>query len=209
MHYLASVPKRETRGTAQKVHSPSAWCHHSCEQDSECGTPHPCAIQGCRRASNPPCPTSPPATLPQPFFRPRASCGHKGVTTAPLHPQWWCGKAHAVRNRWIGVGSFAGLPSLLDVYLTITSTQSDDGLKSITILAHPGSSSPLISPINTARTRRTILDLQFRALIIGRVNAGKTPILQRVRETTESPKIYQGGTRNKVSHGGPNFVPEV
>ena len=131
LHYLASVPKRETRGTAQKVHSPSAWCHHSCEQDSECGTPHPCTIQGCRRASNPPCPhfttCHPPATL----SRPRASCGHKGVTTAPLHPQWWCGKAHAVRNRWIGVGSFADLPSLLDVYLTITSTQSDDGLKSI------------------------------------------------------------------------------
>jgi GTPase SAR1 family protein len=77
------------------------------------------------------------------------------------------------------------------------------------ILAHPNSSSPLISPINTERTRRTVPDLQFRVLIIGRANAGKTSILQRVCETTESPKIYQGGTRKKVRHGGPNFDPEV
>ncbi|KAI9429323.1 hypothetical protein H4582DRAFT_2151539, partial [Lactarius indigo] len=34
---------------------------------------------------------------------------------------------------------------------------------------------------------------QFRVLIIGRANAGKTSILQRICETTESPVIYRGG----------------
>ena len=36
-------------------------------------------------------------------------------------------------------------------------------------------------------------DVRFRVLIIGRANAGKTSILQRVCDTTESPKIYRGG----------------
>jgi GTPase SAR1 family protein len=36
-------------------------------------------------------------------------------------------------------------------------------------------------------------DIRFRVLIIGRANAGKTSILQRVCDTTESPKIYRGG----------------
>lgn len=42
---------------------------------------------------------------------------------------------------------------------------------------------------------------QFRVLIIGRANAGKTSILQGVCETTESPEIYrldEGGTRHQV-----------
>ena len=35
---------------------------------------------------------------------------------------------------------------------------------------------------------------RFRVLIIGRANAGKTTILQRVCNTTEQPKIFnQGG----------------
>jgi hypothetical protein len=33
-------------------------------------------------------------------------------------------------------------------------------------------------------------DIKFRVLIIGRANAGKTSILQRVCDTTESPEIY-------------------
>jgi GTP-binding protein EngB required for normal cell division len=40
-------------------------------------------------------------------------------------------------------------------------------------------------------------NLKFRVLIIGRANAGKTSILQRVCDTTEGPKILrllsQGG----------------
>ena len=43
-------------------------------------------------------------------------------------------------------------------------------------------------------------DIKFRVLIVGRANAGKTSILQRVCETTESPKIYRvtNGTRQEV-----------
>jgi GTPase SAR1 family protein len=41
--------------------------------------------------------------------------------------------------------------------------------------------------------------IQFRVLIIGRANAGKTTILQRVCETTESPIIYRG--KEQVRHG--------
>ena len=43
--------------------------------------------------------------------------------------------------------------------------------------------------------------VRFRVLIIGRANAGKTSILQRVCDTTESPEIYRlgrGGTRHRV-----------
>ena len=42
---------------------------------------------------------------------------------------------------------------------------------------------------------------QFRVLIIGRANAGKTSILKRVCDTTESPKIYKidsQGQRSQV-----------
>ena len=49
--------------------------------------------------------------------------------------------------------------------------------------------------MGTERTRR-ISDLQFRVLVIaGRANAGEISILQleRVCETTESPKIYRVG----------------
>ena len=34
-------------------------------------------------------------------------------------------------------------------------------------------------------------NVKFRVLIIGRANAGKTTILQRVCDTTESPEIYR------------------
>jgi GTPase SAR1 family protein len=60
---------------------------------------------------------------------------------------------------------------------------------------------------SSEQTRRFIADLQFRVLVLGRANAGKTTILQRVCETTESPKIYREG--EEVRHGDPNFYPEV
>jgi len=44
-------------------------------------------------------------------------------------------------------------------------------------------------------------NVKFRVLIIGRANAGKTSILQRVCDTTESPKVYrvdQSGQRSQV-----------
>jgi GTPase SAR1 family protein len=65
--------------------------------------------------------------------------------------------------------------------------------------------------MRTKQTRQIISilrqDLRFRVLVIGSANAGKTSILQRVCETTESPKIYRGG--KEVRHGGPKFCPEV
>ena len=51
----------------------------------------------------------------------------------------------------------------------------------------------------TKQTRR-IPDVQFRVLVLGRANAGKTTILQRVCETTESPKIYRGGEEVRGPH---------
>ncbi|KAH9051503.1 hypothetical protein EDB87DRAFT_1571542 [Lactarius vividus] len=45
---------------------------------------------------------------------------------------------------------------------------------------------------------RRVPKIKFRVLIIGRANAGKTSILQRVCETTDSPIIYRG--KEKV-HG--------
>ena len=48
--------------------------------------------------------------------------------------------------------------------------------------------------MDAEQTRLVIpkLKVKFRVLVIGRRNAGKTTILQRVCETTESPTIYRG-----------------
>ena len=56
-----------------------------------------------------------------------------------------------------------------------------------TTLAFPNS----VAPMSTEQTHRRINKVQFRVLVLGRANAGKTSILQRVCETTESPKIYR------------------
>ena len=50
-------------------------------------------------------------------------------------------------------------------------------------------------PMPTQQLRRRTPDIQFRVLIIGRANAGKTSILQRICETTNSPIIYRGNER--------------
>ena len=54
-------------------------------------------------------------------------------------------------------------------------------------LAFPNS----IATMSTEQTYRRIDKVRFRVLVLGRANAGKTSILQRVCETTESPKIYR------------------
>ena len=40
---------------------------------------------------------------------------------------------------------------------------------------------------------------RFRILVIGRANAGKTTLLQRVCNTTEEPCIYDKNNKNLVS----------
>ncbi|KAH8990898.1 hypothetical protein EDB86DRAFT_2806982 [Lactarius hatsudake] len=46
--------------------------------------------------------------------------------------------------------------------------------------------------MDTQQPNRRIPKFSFRVLIIGRANAGKTSILQRICDTTESPIIYRG-----------------
>ncbi|KAH9057744.1 hypothetical protein EDB87DRAFT_988840 [Lactarius vividus] len=46
--------------------------------------------------------------------------------------------------------------------------------------------------MDTQQARRRLPKIQFRVLIIGRANAGKTSILQRVCDTTDSPIVYRG-----------------
>ena len=43
----------------------------------------------------------------------------------------------------------------------------------------------------------------FRILVIGRANAGKTTVLQRVCNTTEDPCIYDENHKNLVSDHRP------
>ena len=49
--------------------------------------------------------------------------------------------------------------------------------------------------------RRRLPKVQFRVLIIGRANAGKTSILQRVCDTTKSPVIYRGKEKEEKVRG--------
>ncbi len=70
--------------------------------------------------------------------------------------------------------------------------------------ARPRPVSPTdINPMDTKQPH-PIPNIQFRVLIIGRANAGKTTILQRVCDTTESPIIYRniGNTREEVRYSG-------
>ena len=60
-------------------------------------------------------------------------------------------------------------------------------------------------PSSGTEQTRQIPNVQFRVLVLGRANAGKTTILQRVCETTESPKVYRGGEEVR----GPNLCPRV
>ncbi|KAF8265929.1 hypothetical protein EI94DRAFT_255059 [Lactarius quietus] len=47
--------------------------------------------------------------------------------------------------------------------------------------------------MDSEQSRRQIPKFVFRVLVVGRANAGKTSILQRVCETTKSPIICRGG----------------
>ena len=61
----------------------------------------------------------------------------------------------------------------------------------ICCLGPPPSPAPSPSPSPTPSPGPHAPNVQFRVLIIGRANAGKTSILQRVCDTTESPVIYR------------------
>ena len=75
-------------------------------------------------------------------------------------------------------------------------------------------SAPLALPNTVApMDRRRIPKIAFRVLIIGRANAGKTSILKRVCDTTESPVIYRGRNLSIGRYGeevfGPTFLSET
>jgi GTPase SAR1 family protein len=60
--------------------------------------------------------------------------------------------------------------------------------------------------MNTQQPRRKIQNLYLRVLIIGRANAGKTSILQRVCETTDSPVVYRGWGEDRKEVRGSAFL---
>ena len=62
-----------------------------------------------------------------------------------------------------------------------------------------------VAPTDIQEPPRRIPDIRFRVLIIGRANAGKTSILQRVCSTTGSPVIYRGHEEVR----GPTFDREA
>ncbi|KAH9023613.1 hypothetical protein EDB85DRAFT_309695 [Lactarius pseudohatsudake] len=60
------------------------------------------------------------------------------------------------------------------------------------VLGYQAAVADTVTPTDIQHPRLRIPEVQFRVLIIGRANAGKTSILQRICETTESPVIYRG-----------------
>lgn len=55
--------------------------------------------------------------------------------------------------------------------------------------------------MDVQKDRLRVQNIRFRVLIIGRANAGKTSILQRVCDTFDSPEVYRlgpSGTRHLV-----------
>ena len=59
--------------------------------------------------------------------------------------------------------------------------------------------------MDAKQTRQRLPKIPFRVLIIGRANAGKTTILQRVCETTGSPVIYRGEGMEREEVRGPKY----
>ena len=91
----------------------------------------------------------------------------------------------------------------------------DMGSNRSTLLAFPNTVAPMgnqqsssripnntVAPMDTQQPPRLNPNLQVRILIIGRANAGKTSILQRVCDTTENPVIY----RENEEVRGPTFL---
>ena len=74
-------------------------------------------------------------------------------------------------------------------------------MDSSSVVIPTDSSSSAIAPVSAQQPRRKIPKVQFRVLIIGRANAGKTSILQRVCDTTKSPVIYRGKEKEEEVRG--------
>ncbi|KAH9012172.1 hypothetical protein EDB84DRAFT_1278740 [Lactarius hengduanensis] len=53
--------------------------------------------------------------------------------------------------------------------------------------------------MDTQQPRPRIPNTQFRVLILGKYNGGKTSILQRIRDTTDSHIIYRGGEETDLT----------
>ena len=85
------------------------------------------------------------------------------------------------------MGLLTGWSGLLD---RASANRTIDRRHSNLLLLSPNSIA-LMSTVQTPRLGR-IPNLQFQVLVLGRANAGKTSILQRVCDTTESPTIYRG-----------------
>ncbi|KAH8978630.1 hypothetical protein EDB92DRAFT_2107960, partial [Lactarius akahatsu] len=89
-----------------------------------------------------------------------------------------------------------GSDALLPVRFTSSSVFKDSNHRVTVTFVCGGSRSAtipnIVAPIDTQQPHRRIPEFSFRVLIIGRANAGKTSILQRICETTESPIIYRG-----------------
>ena len=60
--------------------------------------------------------------------------------------------------------------------------------------------------MDTQQPPRRLPKIKFRVLIIGRANAGKTSILQRVCDTTESPVVYRRKGSKKERVRCPSFI---
>ena len=75
--------------------------------------------------------------------------------------------------------------------------------------AHPSDPSPYCyyRAMDTQQNLPQVPKVQFRVLVVGKANAGKTSILQRLCDTTESPEIYNvdsSGDRQLVRSTSPS-----
>ncbi|KAH9160178.1 hypothetical protein EDB89DRAFT_934640 [Lactarius sanguifluus] len=84
------------------------------------------------------------------------------------------------------------------VTVTFVYTKSKSPADVTRIIGSRAAFTNTVAPMDTQHLRRRIPEVQFRVLIIGRANAGKTSILKRICETTESPVIYRGKEEVKL-----------
>jgi hypothetical protein len=107
------------------------------------------------------------------------------------------------RSPWRGIDYGARARGLLDRANANRTVDQHKHIDQLLLL------SQLHRMMSTVQTPRRIPNIQFRVLVLGRANAGKTSILQRVCDTTESPTIYRRGKDGEEEEvRGPHFVCE-